>query len=1112
MITKSKLSICLLCLLTFGAIPTLLFARETTRVIKPETKKVRVTVKDSDGQLLPGALIKAKGGKPVRPTDINGVAVLDLSKGAVITVSYTGMETQTLTIGDKTDITVTLNYKSAVLDQVIVTGYSTTTKKRTTGSVAVIDSKELNRKPMASADHLLQGVVAGLDVKAVSGRPGEAAKIRIRGINTITGSADPLWVVDGVPMQRDIPQISTTEIKNGDFNNIFMNGIGTIPPNDIESVTVLKDASAAAIYGSQAAGGVIIVTTKRGKEGKMSVSYSTNWTLVSAPPRDARLMNSREKLAFEQELWDEFSAKRKEKGERYPVIGIVGAIRSGAGIYKGWDKARQDEEIKALGEHTTDWFGEIFRNALSHSHHLTLSGGEKKITYYTSAGYSREEGLVKRTNAERSTFNLKLNLKPIDRLKADLSADLSYLNSDGSSLSVDPFSYAYFANPYEKPYDSNGNYLADNTYFSLLQNSGIKPPFQLPPNGFNIFREMENTHSTTKNYTGNIKASVSYRFSDHLSFDGLASVGFTNNTSENVNGKDTYTAWLDRPFDIFSSSSTRRYGSITQTSATNTSYILRGQLNYFNTFANNHNVSALIGSEIRSQYAKSIYEKRYGYDPVSGNSSTPTLPPQEKYSESDLKRYANIIDGLAGQSIFESAFASFYFSADYNYRNRYVFSLTARTDGSNSFGTANQFNPTGSVGLAWNADQEDFMQSLKPYLSTLSMRISGGYTGNVNKSAYPYFVMRYLPRFRKTEDDNLRIGQIKTPPNPRLRWEKTRDINAALEVGFLDDRIKVSTEIYDRYTTDAVTSVPVVTSNGFLDQNYNTSELRNQGIEFTLGATLLKSKDWMLKASANIGMNRNKLIKYVEERPSYLNKNIEGYPIGSLFTGKVEGIDPVLGVYTYERRPDAKMETPEDRQNPQNYLFYIGTENAPVNGGYSVNLTYKQLSMGLSGTFSTGGYVFNEVTPPVSYRDFIGLPGDREMVPDHVNDLYGYHVNTTKDAIRRWTPTNPITDGRPRIIDRYGDRLYLDQYMVTASSITKSSRLESLSYFKLSSLYVGYSFEGSWLKHFGISSLNASLSASNLFILTNYSGIDPETPGAVYPIPRTYTFGLSVGF
>ena len=279
---------------------------------------------------------------------------------------------------------------------------------------------------MANLDILLQGKMAGVDVKAVSGRPGEAAKIRIRGTNTITGDADPLWVVDGVPLQNNLPDLSNRQVKAGDFSTIFSNGISGINPNDIESINVLKDASAAAIYGSRAAGGVIVVTTKRGKQGKLSINYSTNVSVVSSPPHNADLMNSREKLAWEQELWDEFSEPYFKAKKRYPVIGIVGMIRSGYGKYKGMTKAQQDAEIERLGSHTTDWFQELFRNSVSHSHNLSLSGGSDKSTYYVSLGYSNNVGLVKKTDYSRYNLSSKLDIKANKRVKLGLSMDMAW--------------------------------------------------------------------------------------------------------------------------------------------------------------------------------------------------------------------------------------------------------------------------------------------------------------------------------------------------------------------------------------------------------------------------------------------------------------------------------------------------------------------------------------------------------------------------------------------------------------------------------------------------------------------------------------------------------------
>lgn len=1067
---------------------------------------VKVIVVDADRNPLPGATVIVSGKAQGVVADDRGEVSLWVDRNTQIEFRYVGMKSLFMKVTKPVSGYITLEDEMSELDQVVVTGYQRTTKRRTTGSLATLTAKDLKGAPTANLDMLMQGKVAGMDVKAVSGRPGESAKIRIRGTNTITGNAEPLWVVDGVPLQRDIPSIETSRIKAGDFNDIYTSGIAGINPNDIESITVLKDASAAAIYGSRAAGGVIVVTTKRGREGKMQINYSTNVSIVTAPPHDANLMNSKEKLAWEQELWDEFSAKGFAEGGHYPVIGVVGMIRSGYERYAGMTKEQQDAEIAALGEHSTDWFKELFRNSISQSHYLSLSGGSEKNSYYVSFGYSQNNGLVKKTDYDRYNVSVKIDMKPNKRVKLAFTADMAMQHSSSPSLNVDPFKYAYFANPYEKVYNEDGSYSADNTYYSIANANG-QYKWKLPEGGYNIIREIDETSCKTKNISASLIANLSVNILDNLSFEGLASYGYVADMSDNINGKNTYAAWIDRPFN--DSNTNRVYGSITQSSAYNTNYNLRGQLHYFNTFADDHYISALLGSEIRGQYAKSIYEKRYGYDPVTGNSAMPTYPSDTKLEYSDLLSYAAIMDGLLGQSITEDAFASFYFSFDYVFKQRYILSLTGRTDGSNNFGSKEQFNPTGSLGLSWNVDQERFMQSLKSIISSLSFRAAFGYTGNINKSVYPQLVMDYDTSFRRTDTDYYRIGMIKNAPNPHLRWEKTRDMKVSMDIGFFDERFHLQAELYDRRTRDAVTSVDVPYTTGFSTQSFNTSELLNQGIEVTLNAHMVKTKDWDMTVSANIAYNRNKLLKYNGNK-SFWGTNYVGYPLGAIISGKVQGIDKKTGVYTYETRPDAVLQTAADRNDKNNYAFYLGTSTAPTNGGYSISVSYKQLHLNIGGTYSLGGKILNNITCPVGYSSMEAHVVETPFTQE--NDLYVNYLNVRKDAVNRWTPDNPITNAHPRIIDARGDYLGLSDYVVNSDAINKASMLENVSYFKLGSIMLGYNFVGKWMQKVHINSLALSFSMSNLFTITNYSGIDPETPGAVYPTPRTFSMGLSVGF
>ena len=1073
-------------------------------------QKIDVTIVDENGEPLPGATVKASD-KPLGVvSDVNGRASLWAATGSTLTISYVGMQTRTLKVSRPLTGKIVLENEATTIDQVVVNGYQRTTKRRVTGSVATLTADDLKDRPLANVDMLLQGKIAGVDVKAVSGRPGESAKIRIRGTNTITGNAEPLWVVDGVPLQKDIPYISSSQIRAGDFNDIFANGISGINPNDIETVTVLKDASAAAIYGSRAAGGVIVVTTKRGKEGKMSISYSTNLSLVTSPPRDADLMNSQEKLAWEQELWDEFSQPYFERGERYPVVGLVGMIRSGYGKYAGMTKEEQDAEIARRGETTTDWFKQLFRNSISNSHYLSLSGGSDKSTYYVSLGYSHNNGLVKHTDYDHYNIGTKIDMKPNKRVKAGLSLNASWQKSGASSLGVSPFTYAYFANPYETPYNEDGSYRADETYWELRLANGDQT-LQMPENGFNVMRELDNTSNETRNFDMQAIANLSVTITDKLSFEGLASYGYVSNMGDNINGRDTYAAWLDRPFENNQLYSKRTYSSITQNSAYNTNYNLRGQLHYFNTFREHHYLSTLFGAEIRGQYSKSIYEKRYAYDDLSGNSAMPVYPETGRdFSYNELLTYAAIMDGLSGQSIGEDRFDSFYFSLDYVLMKRYVASLTARTDGSNNFGSDEQFNPTGSLGLSWNIDQEQFMQALKPVVSSLSLRAAFGYTGNINKTVYPQLVMDYDKSYRRTNDDYYRKGSIRNAPNPSLRWEKTRDWKVSLDAGFWNERLHVTTEFYNRRTYDAVSAITVPYTTGFSTQSYNTSTLENVGMEFSVMASIIKKKDWGLSLSANIAYNRNKLLEFQSPTSGLSAGTHVGYPLGSIFSGKVQGIDPELGIYTYELRPDAVINSAADRNNYNNYLFYIGTGNAPVNGGYSVSGHYKNLSVSLGGSYSIGGKILNNITCPVSYNTIEGE--QTEQIPTQQNDLYVNHLNVNRDVVNRWTADNPRTDANPRILDAYGEYYGLNNQMIYYSVITQASMLEDVSYFKLGSASVSYSFDKKVISPLMLSSLAVSFTMNNLFTITDYSGIDPETPGAVYPMARTFTFGVSVGF
>ena len=1088
--------------------------------VAAQNMTVTGVVKDSDGIPLAGVSVLVVGTKTGTTTGFDGDFKISVAKGKTLRFSFIGFETMDVK-ADKAKIDLTMNPEALTMETVVVTGYSSVELRKSTGAVAVVTSDKLKDNPLKSVDQLLQGQLAGVDVKITSGRPGAASKVRIRGTNTITGDAEPLWVIDGVPMQKNVPSMNTSQIKSGDFDNIFATGIGSLNPNDIESITVLKDASAAAIYGSRAANGVIVVTTKHGQAGKAHVSYMGSVSVQTKPSRSPNLMNSSEKLAWEQELWDEFSAAGYQAtlegtSTHYPVVGIVGQIRSGYGRFKGWSKEQQDAYIAELGSSSTDWFDVLFRNTVSTSHHLSVSGGTDKLTYYVSGGYGWNNGVVVKTSSQSANFSAKIDTRPAKWIKFGVQTDFSYQKALAPSNNVNMFKYAYFANPYEKLYNEDGSYAADQTYFTLEHaNGGLVQ--NIPANGFNIMREINETSSDATSSMFSILGNMTIDIVRGLTFTGLASFSYNSDLSENINGKNTYAAFQDRPFE-FEMYSQRQYGSITQMSSNNMSYMLRGQLNYSKTFAEWHNLSAIAGAEIRSSYAKSLMTKRYGYDPVTGNHSTPIYPSDGtgKIDYEKLNSYGKILDGTTGQNIIEDAFASFYGTATYNYRSRYIVSGTVRSDGSNNFGSDQQFNLNWSVSGAWNIDQEPWMMPVTHVLSSLGLRAGFGYTGGVNRSVYPVLIMDYSTAFRSTEDDYYRKGYISGAPNPNLRWEKNRTINAALTFGFINDRITGEVAWYNNKNLDQVTKVRVPYSTGFSSQAYNTSEQVNTGVELTLGATLLKIQDFTWRITANAAYNYNELTKYDSPVKSLTESMYVGYPLGKIFTGKPIGINKDSGMYDYAVRPDVIIYNVDDYKKYQNYLFYVGTSNAPWTGGFSTSFSYKSLTVNVVGNFSLGGKVLNDIVSPVSYSTVNKKKS--EPIQTSKNDLYVNHLNVVRDVTYRWTESNPITYGYPRLIDAYGPRLVdkygnlLDTARSYSETITKSNLLEDVSYLKFSSISISYAFPDRWVKAMKLGGLSASFLMNNLFTITNYSGIDPETPGAVYPQSRSFTFSLSLNF
>lgn len=1076
-------------------------------------------VTDTDGAPVIGAgLVCIEKNTAGTTTDLDGNFSITLPAGAkTVKFSSVGMKelVYQLIPGRTENVRIIMEWENTELDQVVVTGYAQTSVKRITGSVAVLNSEKFEAKAISSVDALMQGEVAGVSIKSLSGQPGTQAKITIRGSNNITGSSAPLWVVDGVPLQSESPVLSSEQLATGGFDNIFVNGIGNINPNDIESIAILKDAAAAAIYGSRAANGVIVVTTKKGEAGKMRISYNNTFSWSFKPERSLNLMNSSEKLSWEDELWNEFSAAKyaaslTDNTVIYPVVGIVGQIRAGLGDFasiKG-DKAAQDKYIESLRNVDTNWYNLLFRNSFSQGHHLSLSGGSGKSTYYVALGLNDEDGMLIHNDYRRYNVNAKMTLTPTDWARIDVGMEAARQESKMPYSTVDPFYYAFFSNPYERAYNADGSYAADNTWFTLGYYNGRGAEQVMPKNGFNIIRELDSNYSKTANTNGTFRAQTDFRIIEPLHFVGLVSYSYSNNSTDKVIDKYSYSAFRDR-LGSDDRSQTNLYGNISQNRTNRNSYVARGHFSFNKTFAETHTVNLLAGAELRGSGSNTIFTKRYNYDPKTGTTSLPQIsgPQDEWLSE---------VEKLNGEYFSKTRYASFYASADYYLGKSIVLNASFRTDGSSNFGSNKQFNPTWSAGAAWHIGEEAWMKKALPALSHATLRAAYGFTGDVNTSTSHLLVIQYLQQqYRYFGDETFNLGTIPSAPNPDLGWEKTQDAKAGLDFGLWKDRLTLNTEYYYRLSTDVVTSSPVQSTTGFTHVYFNAADIMNSGIELTLNGKIIQTKDWGLSAAVNFAYNYNKVLKYNPVSKSGItskDRYVEGYPTGAIFSGKYAGIASDTGLYQFELRPDATISTATDLNKPDNYRYFLGTTIAPYTGGFNLSASWRQLRLSISGVYSFGCKTYENFRYPASYSNASHSGVSTETVQSQFSDLYGNHLNVEKDRTNRWTATHTTGVKYPRIYDYFDGKYNFASYNPMDSSILDAVYLKNNSYLRIKSIILTYSLPGAAVKKMRMRGLSFNVSLNNFFTFTKYDGMDPEIPGATYPTTRSVSAGMNIDF
>lgn len=806
-------------------------------------------------------------------TNIDGQFSISIPEGVTrFYCSYVGYDVlEVKLIPGKNKYDITLQPSAHMLDAVVVTGYQTVERRKLTAAVSKIDISDQMMGATKSIDQALAGQIAGLSVSNISGTPGAPAKIRIRGTSSLNGTQDPLWVLDGIPLEgTNIPNMEVLK----DIDNIGQTAIAGLNPADIDNITVLKDAAATAIYGARAANGVIVITTKKGKVGKPVINFSTKLTYSPKLNIDRlNLLNSEEKVGLELDLLASGYPYRETKGEVYRIISGLGELNN----FKdgGWNALSSSAQsaINKLKATNTDWSDILFRDAFTQEYNLSLSGGSEKATYYTSFGYMKENGNVPNVSAERLNLVMKTSYKVNSILKVGASMfanrrkNSSYLpDSDGLT---NPIFYSRLANPYFTPYNEHGNYNYD-----IDVENDVDMDF-----GFNPFEELKNTtNETTINGLSSI-FDAELRFDDRFKFTTQLGLQLDKTSIEKIADEESFAMRKEKKNHRSNGVTYLPAGGFHKANENSLSQLTwKAMGEYRDTYNDIHEFEAMVGTEIRKTWEEKLYSAGYGFDRKT-LTTKPIIFPEESQAFK-LHEKAHV----------ENAYVSAFSTLSYSLLNRYTLGGSIRFDGSDLFGVDKKYRylPLYSVSGLWRISQEPFMASAK-WIDNLVVRASYGLQGNIDKNTSPFLLGNY-------RIENILPGgsedmiDVSGAPNKKLRWEKTHSVNAGFDFAVLNQAINLSVDYYYRKGVDLIGTQMLPLETGFEMLTVNWASMRNQGVEVALSTRNVHTKNFMWTTNFNFAYNNNKVLKEAL-REDALEPGREGYPAGALFALKTAGLD-----------------------------------------------------------------------------------------------------------------------------------------------------------------------------------------------------------------------------
>ena len=1060
--------VCLLCLTS------------TAAALAQQTIKVTGKVIDSTNEGVPGVNVQVKGGSLGTITDVDGNYKIDVPNSkSVLVFSFIGYETQEVSVGNKTVINVSLKDDTQVLDEVVVVAYGTARKGDVTGALTSLRPDPNDAAKATSLDNLLSGKVAGLVVNSTSSAVGSASSVTIRGASSLRGDNQPLYVIDNVP-QASTGEFASSGI-SGDFQ-INQDPLSSLNPGDIEDITVLKDASSTAIYGSRGANGVILITTKKGKAGKAKVNASATFTI-------ANTTNLLDMINLEEHA--NYANSRIQDGlVPFHIVGDqVRYVFNGS--YDKYD-ANNPETYNVVTYR--NWQKEIYTSAFSQNYSLSLNGGSDKITYYISANFKDINGTVKQTSLKQGDLRANLSAEVSKAVKIDLSLSGALRQNDMMA---------------------GGNTLGGATG-AISRTALDYAPFEMPEGDPSFNNENKTTVFSWLNDYVDVTDDKTFKASLDLTWKINKFFRYNLRTGGNLNINERK----------------RWYGLQLYQGMNNQGLLALSDLNKNNVSVENIlNYSTKLKSFATLDATAGVTYEDYNF--LNKNTTANQFTFFEM-RENGLHMAGNVNNAQPIQKDYQ--LVSYLGRANLSILDKYLITASFRADGSSKFAKGNRWGYFPSASLAWRMEQEEFMKNIS-WLSQLKIRVSYGVTGNQSIDPYSTFSM-YGSNSNLYYADGSGNAQtaftVTNLSNNSLKWEKTASWNAGLDFGLFNSRLSGTLDVYQKKTTDLLISRTLPGSAGFASTYYNQGSMKNNGVELSLNAQIIDKKDWKWSVSGNIGFNKSEIAElgllpsdfgFLGEKVGYYGNSIgdhfgvghvflEGEAPGLFFGYVTQGIvqpediteqgvkytkkDGTVGYYqTFNKvtpvAGDIKfVDSDGDGDVNVNDRDIIGDPNPDFTYGFSTSISWKNLSLSAAFTGVQGKDVLN------TNNRYINTPGTRS------NNL------TRKAYQNMWTESNHsnLYPSSTFVIQNY----VMDRYV------------EDASYLRCADITLNYVLPKMWMSKIGFQNASVYASVKNAFIITNYSGYDPDVnffgfdglrPGvdmSSYPTPRSFIFGLNLTF